>query len=131
MEGLLRLLFRSMLLHPAHERSLRLLRANLTPCQLQQFETCGYFDVVGGKTGRIYRIHRGEARNIDEQDATGAWIYTWCFLPTGRLAEGDILLAQKVALESFELEARAVGIRTSKPQSPNSLFFEFARSARP
>lgn len=131
MEGLLRLLLRSLRLHPAHERSMRLLRANLTPCQLQQFETCGYFDVVGGETGRVYRIHRGEARNIDERDGTDAWTYTWCFLPTGRLAEGDILLAQKVALESFELEARAVGIRTSKPQRPNSSFYDFGRTSRP
>ena len=131
MEGLLRLFFRSMLLDPAHERSMQLLRANLTPCQLRQFETCNYFDVVGGKTGHIYRLHRGEARNIDEQDDTGAWTYTWCFLPMGRLAEGDVLLAQKVALESFELEARAVGVRTSKPSPPSSIFFNFGRTSRP
>lgn len=131
MEGLLRLFFRSMLLDPAHERSMQLLRANLTPCQLRQFETCSYFDVVGGTTGHIYRIHRGEARNIDEQDDAGAWIYTWCFLPMGRLAEGDVLLAQKVALESFELEARAVGVRTSKPSPPSSIFFNFGRTSRP
>jgi hypothetical protein len=93
-----------------------LLRANLTRTQAHQLETCKYFEVIGGETANLYRIHRGQARNIDERDSNGVWVYTWCFLPKGQLAEGDVLLAQKVALECFEAEARAIAVRTPIPQ---------------
>jgi hypothetical protein len=35
----------------------------------------------------------------------GAVARTWCFYPEGRLSKGDVMLAQKVALETFEGEA--------------------------
>ena len=130
MAGFLRLFFGRLLYGQAHERSIELLRANLTPLQLQQFQASGYFDVIGSQTGRLYRIHRAEARNIEEQNDKGLWLHKWCFVPIGRLPEGDILLAQKVALECFEAEARAIGVRTSNPES-NSLFSDFTRSSRP
>jgi len=93
---------------PAAQRGTRLLRANLTPAQLKQYETFRYFDVVGGDSGHRYRIHRGDALNVDEYDDAGAPISRWCFLPAGKLVRGDILLAQKVALELFESDARAI-----------------------
>ena len=99
-----------------HVRSMDLLRANLTRTQAHQLEACKYFEVIGGETGNLYRIHRGQARNIDERDGDGVWVYTWCFLPRGQLAEGDVLLAQKVALECFELDARVIAVRTPIPQ---------------
>ena len=95
----------------ARQRRTRLLRANLTPAQLKQYETFRYFDVVGGETGHRYRIHRGDALNVDEYDDAGAPISRWCFLPDGNLVRGDILLAQKLALELFESDARAIANR--------------------
>jgi hypothetical protein len=89
-------------------RGMRLLKQNLTPEQLSQYEAYGYFDVVGGDTGHRFRIHRGEAMNIDEYDHTGGCVSRWCFLPVGHLVKGDVLLAQKMALELFEASARAV-----------------------
>jgi hypothetical protein len=35
----------------------------------------------------------------------------WCFVPSGSLVAGDVMLAQKVALEAFECEALAVAKR--------------------
>jgi hypothetical protein len=46
--------------------------------------------------------------NIDEIDHTGEVIRTLCFYPRGRLSAGDVMLAQKVALELFEQEALAI-----------------------
>ena len=40
----------------ARRRGLELLEANLTPNQLNQFLTYRRFDVVGGVSGRTYRI---------------------------------------------------------------------------
>ena len=95
----------------AAERGMRLLRSNLTPMQLHQNDTYRYFDVVGGETGHRYRIHHADAMNVDEFDAAGTRINKWCFLPRGNLVRGDILLAQKLALELFESEVRVIANR--------------------
>ena len=43
--------------------------------------------------------------NVEQLDRTGKRIRVLCFLPEGGLALGDVMLAQKVALELFETEA--------------------------
>jgi hypothetical protein len=45
--------------HTPEGRSLRLLREWLSPSQRSQFAEKGYFEVVGGETGRRYRIYAG------------------------------------------------------------------------
>ena len=82
--------------------------ANLTPAQLQQYEEHSYFDVIGGQTGHRYRIRHGKIMNIDELDANGSRISKRCLFPVGNLVVGDIMLAQKIALELFETEALAI-----------------------
>jgi hypothetical protein len=89
----------------AHERGMRLLKENLTPAQRQQYERYGYFEVVGGKTGKRYRIRHGRSMNIDQLDKNGRRVCGWCFFPEGNLVTGDVMLAQKMALELFEVEA--------------------------
>ena len=89
----------------AYERGLRLLKANLTPAQRHQFDTYRYFEVIGGKTGRRYRIRHGCSMNIEQIDRKGRRVCGWCFFPKGRLVPGDVMLAQKLALELFEPEA--------------------------
>jgi hypothetical protein len=89
----------------AHERGLRLLCDNLSTLQREQYEKLGYFDVVGGTTGRRYRIRHGRSMNVDQLDSRGRRICGWCFFPEGRLVAGDVMLAQKLALELFEREA--------------------------
>jgi hypothetical protein len=89
----------------AHERGMRLLRENLTPSQRTQYDRYGYFEVVGGRTGKRYRIRHGRSMNIDQLDKNGRRVCGWCFFPEGNLVTGDVMLAQKVALELFEVDA--------------------------
>jgi len=91
-----------------YRRGLKLLRANLTPSQLNEFLTYRRFDVVGGVSGRTYRIRFTGARNVEELDREGRCLRRLCFFPEGELVAGDVVLAQKVALETFETEALAI-----------------------
>ena len=43
--------------------------------------------------------------NIDELNSDGRVVAQWCFAPQGKLVVGDVMLAQKIALETMELEA--------------------------
>ena len=89
-------------------RSLRLLRHWLSPAQRAQFAEKGYFEVVGGDTGNRYRIYPGSATNVCEIDERGRLKSGLCFLPVGELPIGDVMLAQKIALETCEGRALAV-----------------------
>jgi hypothetical protein len=92
----------------ASKRGLELLKANLTPSQRNDFLTYRCFDVVGGSSGNTYRIRLAGAMNVEEIDRRGRCTRRLCFLPEGQLVDGDVMLAQKVALESFESDALAV-----------------------
>jgi hypothetical protein len=92
----------------ARARSLRLLEENLSPNQLELFSKRRFFHVVGGTTGNLYRICYGTAMNVSQIDKTGFVIRRLCFYPQHALPEGDVLLAQKFALELFELDALTV-----------------------
>jgi hypothetical protein len=85
-----------------------LLRENLSAEQLEQHEKHGYFEVIGSHTGRCYRIMNGAQMNIVMLDARGIPIGKLCFSPEGKLPNGDVMLAQKLALELFELDALKV-----------------------
>jgi hypothetical protein len=84
------------------QRSQRLLRQWLSADQRAQYEKYRYFEVVGSHTGRRYRIWHGTASNITELDNNGHPIFGWCFVPRDDLASGDVMLAQKIALETDE-----------------------------
>jgi hypothetical protein len=92
-------------------RALRLLKDWLTPAQRTDFEALGYFEVVGCDTGKRYRIYRGRMTNVYEIDELGRLSEGWCFIPFGFLAAGDVMLAQKIALETSESAALAVANR--------------------
>ena len=84
-----------------------------SPCRLKraqraQFAEKGYFEVVGGDTGKLYRIYAGAATNVCEVDENGRPTLGLCFLPMGDLPTGDVMLSQKIALESSEGHALAV-----------------------
>jgi hypothetical protein len=89
----------------AEEKSIVLLRSWLTPKQATQWDSHKAFDVVGSDTGARYRIRYGTAMNIHELGCDGKAVAQWCFAPQGNLAIGDVLLAQKVALETMETQA--------------------------
>jgi hypothetical protein len=79
----------------------------------QQYSSYKYFEVIGSDTGKRYRIRHGRMMNVDELDSVGNKVCEWCFLPEGGLAAGDVRLAQKIALETFESQALAVANRSS------------------
>ena len=89
-------------------RGLQLLKEWLSPEQRAQYDANGYFDVTGCNTGKRYRIHHGTAMNVHEIDFAGRVRVGWCFIPRACLVAGDVMLAQKIALETDELGALAV-----------------------
>ena len=92
----------------------RLLRDWLSPDQREQLDNSGYFEVFGCASGRRYRIyHVKVAPNVYEIDGAGRIKEGLCFLPVGPLATGDVILAQKIALETDEHRAIAVANRFS------------------
>jgi hypothetical protein len=89
----------------AEQKGLTLLRSWLSPEQRRQFDEKSYFEVIGSDTGTKYCIHRGHVVNVVALDAAGRETRRLCFGPEGRLATGDVMLAQKIALETMERAA--------------------------
>ncbi|QDP27093.2 hypothetical protein FNV92_07280 [Bradyrhizobium cosmicum] len=109
---LVRSLFRAMRAEIAPEaRGRRLLRDWLSAAQLEQFDAVRYFDVIGSDSGKLYRICYGTAANVRELDRDGKEGAGWCFAPVGGLVPGDVMLAQKIALETSEAATLAVANR--------------------
>jgi hypothetical protein len=93
-------------------RALTLLVEWLSPEQRACYERFRYFDVIGSDTGTRYRIHYGTQTNIEELSHAGQRVCRWCFVPEGDLVAGDVMLAQKIALETNERGALAVAHRS-------------------
>ena len=104
----------------ASNKALALLKRWLSPEQCKELEKRGSFDVVGCHTGRRYRIHPGKSNNVRIlQD--NVEVAALCFAPTdaGFLPEADIMLAQKIALETNE--KAALKVAHLSPRFPCSL----------
>jgi hypothetical protein len=86
------------------QRGLKLLREWLSSEQLAQYDAHRYFDVIGCQTGKRYRIYHGSGTNVIE---LGVPRTGWCFVPSDHLVAGDVMLAQKIALETDERGALA------------------------
>jgi hypothetical protein len=86
----------------------KLLREWLPPEQLAQYDAHNYFDVTGCHTGKRYRIRHGMGTNVYELDDAGLPRVGRCFVPKDHLVAGDVMLAQKIALETDERNALAV-----------------------
>lgn len=89
-------------------RGLRLLREWLSAEQLAQYDAHRYFDVTGCHSGKRYRIRHGTGTNIHELDDASRPRIGWCFVPRDCLVAGDVMLAQKIALETNERGALMV-----------------------
>jgi hypothetical protein len=102
--------FREWYLRPStrEERGLKLLREWLSQEQLAQYDAHRYFEVIGCHTGKRYRICHGNGANIIELDDASRPRTRWCFVPRDPLVAGDVMLAQKIALETDERGALAV-----------------------
>lgn len=88
----------------AKDRAEALLRVCLSAEQKEDLDkkNCFYI-VVDGKDGKKerYRIDRGSHGNVKQIDERGSIIRSFCIQPSG-VPEGDILLTQKLWLESSE-----------------------------
>lgn len=107
-------------------RGRRLLLSWLSASEREQLERNGYFDIVGGASGKRYRIHYGTCANIQEIDQSGRPRVAWCFVPVGSLVAGDVMLAQKIAIETDEAYALSVANqlpRNATPCMPNGCPF--------
>jgi hypothetical protein len=99
-------------------RGLKLLREWLSPTQLGQYDANGYFDVTGCHSGKHYRICHGTAMNVYEINLAGKPLIGWCFVPNDPLVAGDVMLAQKIALETDERGALTVAKKFVPSVSP-------------
>ncbi|MET3840418.1 hypothetical protein [Bradyrhizobium sp. OAE829] len=104
----LRSFFRELFRSESEKRAIKLLCEWLSPEQLAQFEKHESFEVTGCQSGKRYRIRYGTAANIYELDQYGHPKSGWCLVPNEPLVPGDVMLAQKIALETDELSALAV-----------------------
>jgi hypothetical protein len=95
----------------AEEKAVALLWSWLTPEQKKQWRSGGVFEVIGYDTGTRYLITYASAMNVHQLDEAGLSVAQWCFGPKGDLAPGDVLLVQKIALETMEREVLALANR--------------------
>jgi hypothetical protein len=86
----------------AEQKARKLLAEWLSPAQLAQYRRKGHFEVRGCHSGKRYRIRFDHQLNVDELDDHDRTVAVWCFGPEGQLPIGDIMLAQKIALETNE-----------------------------
>jgi len=114
----------------AERKSLTLLREWLSPGQLSQYEKDKTFETIGSKTGKRYRIKQGNQQNVFELDEKGQPVRGLCFVPSGFLASGDVMLAQKIALETDEETAITVALPFASGTGPGRFVRLVARDAR-
>jgi hypothetical protein len=93
------------------ERGLRLLKEWLSQDQLASFNLTRSFVVTGCDSGKRYRITYGAAQNVYELDEGDRSVMGLCFVPEGYMVAGDVMLAQKIALETDEAAAMKVARR--------------------
>ena len=93
------------------ERGIKLLREWLSTRQREQYDAFRHFDIIGIDSKKRYRIHHGSAQNVCELDEDGRPLVGWCFMPSGHLVAGDVMLAQKIAIETDERAALLVAQR--------------------
>ena len=106
-------------------RGLELLKEWLSPEQFAQYDANSYFEVTGCHSGKRYRISHGTSMNIHELDGAGHPWVGWCFAPKGCLVAGDVMLAQKVALETDERGALTVANKLFVPTGRRNMHLHY------
>jgi len=106
-------------------RGLELLKEWLSPEQFAQYHSKSYFEVTGCHSGKRYRISHGTSMNIHELDGAGCPCVGWCFAPKGYLVAGDVMLAQKIALETDERGALNVANKVFVPTTRRNMHLHY------
>jgi hypothetical protein len=81
-------------------KAMALLEKALTPQQRSDLFARGFFYVKGRRF--TYRIHEGCSANVDALDSSGSVISRLCAHPQGRTPVYDVMLAQKLWIETDE-----------------------------
>jgi hypothetical protein len=84
----------------AEAKARMLLERALTPEQRRDLFAKRYFYVKGRRF--TYRIREGHSGNVDALDSSGRVISRFCAHPLGRVPVCDVLLAQKLWIETDE-----------------------------
>jgi hypothetical protein len=87
----------------AAARAEALLHSCLNAEQQHMLRTHHKFRIVSN-LGNIFEICEGRMHNIYKLNMEGYRVENWCVLPSGELAQCDVMLAQKLWLESDEAE---------------------------
>jgi hypothetical protein len=97
----------------AEERARELLMSWLDPEQREEMKARAYFMVTGSAGGR-YRIHPQNAYGVHKLNADDTLEAQYCFLPRGaHQTIGDIMLAQKISLETDETATLQIANRAN------------------
>lgn len=93
------------------ERARQLLEEWLSPGQLKQYRKHGAF-YVRGSLGGHYIVEARDNFGVRQFDVTGKFICSLCFVPAQPFIMGDVLLAQKILLETDERRAQHIANRS-------------------
>ncbi len=91
----------------AEKRAEKLLQEVLTPKQREELAAHRFFTLetlAASGERRIYRIHRGRSRNVEQIDESGRRIKMLCAHPVAPVPDADTMLAQLLMLGSEEEE---------------------------
>lgn len=86
----------------ATNKAKKLLADHLTSTQLHDYEMDGYFMATGNMSGHVYRICHGSSMNISRVDEQGGYLVTYCIQPSEHVPHEDVMLAQKLLIETNE-----------------------------
>lgn len=114
----------------AEKRSLELLWDWLSDAQRRELHFEGHFTVCGEHSGRKFHISKKSSYGLTELDDNGTPVAHYCVVPAGASAVGDIMLAQKVWMETDERSTLAKANRmaaylpanvAARPAAPEQL----------
>lgn len=95
----------------AQRKADALLDEFLDNLQRKSLQEHGFFEVIS-PCGKIYHIHKGRVNNVREIDDQGNAIAALCALPEEYVPDSDVMLAQKLMLETAEDEFLRIANRS-------------------
>lgn len=104
----------------------------LTPAQREDLEKLHRFRCVSDM-GDVFEIEAHRMHNVFALNAQGKRVQEWCVTPHGNFPVYDVMLAQKLALETDSLaladRANITDLHTGRMVHRASLQFSHAREA--
>ncbi len=95
----------------AEARAERLLLSHLTPAQVVEYKTMRRFRVLL-QDGSEFIVEKGYSRNVFRIE-DGKKVQAYCIHPSETMPDGDVMLAQKLMLESDRKAFERIAIKTA------------------